>query len=240
MPDSLKGVDDDQLCIRVIVQIIVQLFFQSAAQQFRICGNFQHTRFSAADIHQTPLDPLVGIFQTEIEHTAFPCLELPYRHTKADAMSHPENQPGLADFRCACQKIESLSQHLFNQFRVIRELHIHQIISTDGVQEADLDSQDPAHVFDSVSFRPEAMTGRYIIHHVPISVAVIAAPHKIGNDAGMLPAMRADGQFRFIVRCFGCLQILNKTELYFSPQHCQSLYCHKITSLRTNLVFHPE
>ena len=66
LADFLQGVDDDELGFRVVTQEIGELSFQPAAQQLRVSGDGQVAGFAAGDLHQTALEPLVGVLQAQV------------------------------------------------------------------------------------------------------------------------------------------------------------------------------
>ena len=155
-------------------------------------------------------------------------------------MRNPEHQPGLADLRCTGENVKSLAQNFFDQLRTVRELHVHQIIGGDGIEETDFDSQNTAYILYGFSIGTEAVGFLYIVDHIAAMSAAGAVPHIIRNDSRVLPAMRADSEGGFVVRRLGCFQIINEAELCFQPEKIQGLNCHRQPPLRRGLRFHPH
>lgn len=224
LADFLQGVDDDEPGFRVVTQKIGELFFQSAAQKLRVGGDGQVSGFAAGDLHQTALEPLVGVLQAQVEHTALPGFQLPHRQPQTDAVGQPQHQPGLTDFGSTRQKIQPLAQQTFDELRVVRELHVHQLISGDGVEAAYLDPQHPANLLEGIGCFSEAVAFHSVVHHVSFAAAVGAAPEKIPNHLRVLPAMRADGEGGFVVGNLGGFQIINEAELDFRSQDFRRLH----------------
>ena len=81
---------------------------------------------------------------------ALPGFQLPHRKPQTDAMCQPQHQPGLTDFGSTGKQVQPLAQQPFDQFGVVRELHVHQLVRGDGVQAAYLDPQHPAHMLEGI------------------------------------------------------------------------------------------
>jgi len=103
--DTLERVDDDEPGLWMLLQELFDLFHQPVVELLGHDGEVQRGRCVLCEIKEAALDTLEAVFQTEVQHLAWPCGERPERLALRGAETQPQRQPRFADLRCACQQM---------------------------------------------------------------------------------------------------------------------------------------
>ena len=224
LADFLQRVHDDEFDGWVLDEEAGDLLLKAFAHEFGFGGEPEVPGFTAGNFCHTGLNPLPRIFETDVEYVALLGGKIPHLCTGADAVCQPQHEPRLANFRSAGNEIYAASDEPFNQHIVRLKLHVHQVACTDDLQCRDLDLQRAADPFDGGELAVQMLQRHDVIHHITALIAVLTAPHEVHEDAGMLTAVRADGQRRLPVREPGRFQKIG--EPGFDLQMQSVFFCH--------------
>ena len=103
--DALQGINDNQFCIGVFVQELLDLLLQTMFERVRHDREVQRRRCIFRQVKEPCLDALERIFKAEIQNFALGCCEIPERLPLCNAQAKPQSQPRLADFRCTREDV---------------------------------------------------------------------------------------------------------------------------------------
>ena len=132
--DTLQRINDNELCVRMICQELLDLLFQPALECVRHDCKMQRRRCIFRQVKEPRLDALERIFEAEIQHFALGCCEIPERLPLRNAQAKPQSQPRLADFRRTREDVQTLREQFLYQKRRWFIRPILQIFCVDGFQ----------------------------------------------------------------------------------------------------------
>ena len=103
--DSLQRINDNEFCVRMLRQKLLDLLFQPVLECVRHNCKVQRRRCIFRQVKESRLDALERIFETEIQRFALRCCEIPERLPLCNAQAKPQSQPRLADLRCTREDV---------------------------------------------------------------------------------------------------------------------------------------
>ena len=220
----MQRVHDDEFDGWVLDEEAGDLLLKAFAHELRFSGEEDVAGLAAGDFCQPLLNPLPRIFETDVEHIAFRGVEVPDLFAGADTVGQPQHEPRLANFGRACDEVNAPADEPVDQHVGGFKLHVHQVACADDFKSCDLDLQGAADSFDGGELAVQMLQRHDVVHHIAALIAVLAAPHEVHEDAGMLAAVRADGQRRLPVRELGGLQKIGESG--FDLQMQGFFFCH--------------
>ena len=131
---TLQSIDDNQFCIGVFVQELLDLLLQTMFERVRHDREVQRRRGIFRQVKESRLDALERIFETEIQRFALRCCEIPERLPLRNAQAKPQGQPRLADFRRTREDVQALRDEFVDEKRRWFIRPILQIFCVDGFQ----------------------------------------------------------------------------------------------------------
>ena len=85
--NALQGVNDNEFCVRVLCQELLDLLFQPVLERVRHNCKMQRQRGIFRQAKESRLDTLERIFKAEIQHFALCCCKIPERLTLRNAQA---------------------------------------------------------------------------------------------------------------------------------------------------------
>ena len=127
----------------MLLQKWLDLFHQLVVELLGHDGEVQCGRRVLCEIEEAALDTLEAILQTEVQHLAWARGERPERLALRGAETQPQRQPRFADFRRACQQVQSLGQQIVDHEGDRFVSGALQRVRVNGLQSFDLRHKKP-------------------------------------------------------------------------------------------------